>query len=192
MNVPPELPPEHSIEVPHLTDSSALMLRVVQLSDVHLLRNDPTRLERFNQIFKLALDQRPDWLVLSGDLTDQGFEDPDDLIWAKKHLDAIGQPVLIIPGNHDIGDKPGQGPNAINAKRLAAWNHVFGSDHFVKDIGPWRLIGLNSLLIASDLPEEHQQLQWLDQMLNEAKTLGQQGGVHARAAFLGRAWCAVP
>jgi 3',5'-cyclic AMP phosphodiesterase CpdA len=161
--------------------------RVAQISDVHLIRHDADRLDRFHQIFQLALAHEPDCLVLSGDLTENGFDQPDDLSWAKGHLNALGRPVLLIPGNHDVGDKPGQGPNAITADRLAHWNRVFGADHFVHDLGPWRLIGLDSLLIASDLPEEHVQLAWLDRMLQQAARLNQQVAVFMHEPpFLGR------
>lgn len=149
-------------------------LTVVQFSDVHLKRDTPDRRKRFEDIIQLALKHQPDVIVLSGDLTDDGFIHPEDLAWGKNILNSlISQEVLLIPGNHDVGNKPGQGPNAITAQRLAHWLANVGSDHFVKEIGNWRLIGINSLLIGSNLLEEDKQLKWLDQMLDEAKQLGE-------------------
>lgn len=153
------------------------IIRVVQISDLHLKPDDADRLGRFHEILAMAVALEPDVIVLSGDLTEQGFDVPEDLTWAKSIIQSIHPPLLLIPGNHDIGDKTGQGPNAINAQRLANWTHTFASDHFVQDRGPWRLIGINSLLIGSELPEEHIQLRWLDQMIDQAQMLGQQVAV---------------
>lgn len=166
--------PESSTSGGDQASAQELSLRVVQVSDVHLLQKDSERLEHFRRIFDLAIAQQPDCIVLTGDLTDLGFDNPADLAWAKKQLKAVGRPILLIPGNHDVGDKTGQGPNSIDAQRLANWVGVFGQDHFIEDIGPWRLIGLNSLLVASGLPQEQAQLQWLDQRLDEARKMGQQ------------------
>jgi len=157
-------------------------LTLVQISDLHLQPPVPgkeaTRLEkidRFEQLLRLALAQKPDRIILSGDLTEDGFDDINELAWARDLLASQQTPpILLIPGNHDVGDKPGSGPNAIDATRLANWKDIFEKDHFVEDLAHWRLIGLNSLLVNSGLPEESQQLHWLDTMLEQASRLDQQ------------------
>lgn len=149
---------------------------LVQISDLHLKSDNPDRESRANDVIQIALDQKPDVIVLSGDLTEDGFDSPEDLDWAKAYIHSLTDQAFaffILPGNHDIGNKTGQGPNAISANRLMHWTNTFGSDHFVHDLGNWRLIGLNSLLIGSGLPEEHLQLSWFDQMLDQAVLLKQ-------------------
>lgn len=90
--------------------------------------------------------------------------------FAAHALSAFRTPVLALPGNHDVGDEPpGQDPNQIvDAARLARWNTRFGSDHFVRDVGAWRLVGLNAQLLGSGLPEEAAQRAWAEDALRHA------------------------
>lgn len=164
------------IDAADATNTKALpTFTLVQVSDFHLKPDNPDRQARFSEIIKLALNHKPDAIVLSGDLTEDGFNRQYDLTWAKTQLNnaKLPDPVFLIPGNHDVGNKTGQGPNAISVQRLSNWKSTFGSDHFIYDLGPWRLIGLNSLLIGSNLPEENVQLSWLDKVLDQSELLGQ-------------------
>lgn len=45
---------------------------------------------------------RPDWLVVSGDLTTRGTVDPGELRHVKYLLDGLQIPYNVIPGNHDL------------------------------------------------------------------------------------------
>ena len=68
----------------------------------------------------------------------------------------MGLPVLAIPGNHDIGEVPkfarlGQ---PITPDLIAAWHRQVGAQYWVYDIGAWRLVGLDTALMGSGLPQE--------------------------------------
>ena len=65
---------------------------------------------------------------------------------------AFGCPVLTLPGNHDIGDKPlsGQPAKRVRASFLATWRERYGPDAFVHDVGPLRIVAINAPLLADD------------------------------------------
>lgn len=81
----------------------------------------------------------------------------------------LGTRLRVIPGNHDIGDKPGPTLPAktVQAKWIAQWSSYFGADYqaFVhRDI---LFVLLNNPLFNSGLPEEAAQRAWLERTLAE-------------------------
>jgi 3',5'-cyclic-AMP phosphodiesterase len=80
---------------------------IAQLSDTHICRrghlykgvSDSNRkfcdaIEHLHE-----LDRRPDLVLLTGDLVDEGH--PDEYAMALELLSELGIPYLVIPGNHD-------------------------------------------------------------------------------------------
>lgn len=70
---------------------------VLHLSDTHFGTERPVVAEA---VVTLAAQQRPDLVVLSGDITQRGR--PAQFRAAKDFVGRLGAPVLAIPGNHDI------------------------------------------------------------------------------------------
>ena len=96
--------------------------------------------------------------VVLGDLTLDGANLEDDLIFAKGALTALRQPVLVLPGNHDVGDVSRESRQSADAERLARWKHHFGSDRWICDTIPgWRLVGINSQILGTGMAEEEEQ-----------------------------------
>ncbi|MDX2234040.1 MAG: metallophosphoesterase [Hyphomonadaceae bacterium] len=108
-------------------------------------------------------DAGPDLVVNCGDLTINGADAVDDLRFAAFVHEAVRAPLAIIPGNHDVGEETGalHVDQPVDAARLARYRAVFGADRWARDLGPWRLIGLNGLLVGSGLAEEAEQEDWL-------------------------------
>ena len=73
------------------------MTRLLQISDTHFGTEQPPVVEA---LVALAAQQRPDAVVLSGDITQRAR--PAQFRAARAFLDRLGTPVLAIPGNHDI------------------------------------------------------------------------------------------
>ncbi len=73
------------------------MTVLLQISDTHFGTEQPHVVEA---LVALAGQQRPDVVVLSGDITQRAR--PDQFCAAKAFVDRLGAPVLAIPGNHDI------------------------------------------------------------------------------------------
>lgn len=70
---------------------------LLQISDTHFGTEQPHVVEA---LVALAAQQRPDVVVLSGDITQRA--QPAQFRAAKDFVDRLGAPVLAIPGNHDI------------------------------------------------------------------------------------------
>ena len=70
---------------------------LLQISDPHFGTEQPPVVEA---LAALALRQRPDLLVLSGDITQRARR--DEFRAARAFVDRLGAPLLAIPGNHDI------------------------------------------------------------------------------------------
>ena len=73
------------------------MTVLLQISDTHFGTEQPPVVEA---LAALAADQRPDLLLLSGDITQRAGA--DEFRNARAFTDRLGVPVLAIPGNHDI------------------------------------------------------------------------------------------
>lgn len=70
---------------------------LLQISDTHFGTEQPPVVEA---LAAFALQQRPDLVVLSGDITQRAR--PDQFRAARAFADRLGAPVLAVPGNHDI------------------------------------------------------------------------------------------
>ena len=70
---------------------------LLQISDPHFGTEQPLVAEA---LVALAKQQRPDLLVLSGDITQRARA--AQFRAARAFMDRLGAPMLVVPGNHDI------------------------------------------------------------------------------------------
>lgn len=70
---------------------------LLQISDPHFGTEQAPVVDA---LASFASQQRPDLLVLSGDITQRAR--PAQFLAARAFVDRLGSPVLAIPGNHDI------------------------------------------------------------------------------------------
>jgi len=73
------------------------MRTIAQISDLHFGRHDPVVCEA---LLASLNDQSPNLVAISGDLTQRART--REFIAARRFLDHIAAPKLIVPGNHDI------------------------------------------------------------------------------------------
>lgn len=83
---------------------------IAQMTDIHIGFDPDAKPEELNRIrFRATLDRvlsspnRPDLLILSGDMTDHG--DADSFAKIAAHLRAVPCPVLPLVGNHDTREE---------------------------------------------------------------------------------------
>src|SRR5215469_14003974 len=143
------------------------MARIVVLSDIHLSPTHGFFWENWCVARDLANGTKADAVVVNGDLAINGPDSDAEIAFAASALTHLQGRVMLLPGNHDIGDEPpGQDPNQIvNCARLARWDSSFGVDRWMMNIGGWSLIGVNAQLFGSNLEREHEQDNWLDDQL---------------------------
>lgn len=120
---------------------------LVQLSDFHVGapagERDPRRCLREALDAVAALPDRPDALLASGDLSDDGSA--ASYAFVREELERLGLPYFVLPGNHD--DR-------------AALREAFGlageddeTIQYAADLGPLRLVTLDTVLPGSDRGE---------------------------------------
>jgi len=146
------------------------MIRFAQISDTHLSAVHGFFYDNFRQAVAHLNGQRLDFLVNTGDISIDGADRRDDLVFARKCHDAFAGECLFIPGNHDLGNEPYKEDVAqvVDPARLARYRDVFGHDWWRKDVPHWTLIGLNSALFGSPLPQADEQWRWLRDNLDGA------------------------
>lgn len=140
---------------------------IVQVSDTHLSETHAYFMDNFTVFADDMRRLRPDMIVHTGDVSFNGPVRPDDLEFAAGHIRALGFPVLALAGNHDIGEAPGHArlDQPINDERIRAWTAAFGPMFWHHDLPEWRLIGLDTALMASGREEEHRQRAFLEESL---------------------------
>ena len=134
--------------VPHAGEVATEQIRVVQVSDTHLsaAAGEPPQ---WAALRAWLIADPPDLVVHTGDIVLEDPDDEADRITARHMFDGLDLPQVFIPGNHDVGfyDEPQRLP-----VRLDAFRRTWGDDRFVRDIGAWRLIGVNAYLLGHDSP----------------------------------------
>ena len=81
----------------------------------------------------------------------------------------LKHPLHIIPGNHDVGDKPIKwGPaGTVRESFLDAWTTYFGAHYFANIYHDALYVGINAQLFGSGLSMEQEQTDWLHQTLQQ-------------------------
>ena len=111
--------------------------------------------------------EQPDLVVISGDLCDDAPCQPEQTQLGKQLVDALDTPVEVVPGNHDVGNKPGIEHDALTVERYDHWRSTFGNGWFRRDLGDWAVLGLNSQIMGSGWDAEAEQNAWFDEQLAE-------------------------
>ncbi|APG94193.1 metallophosphoesterase family protein [Sinorhizobium americanum] len=139
-------------------------MKIVQISDTHLSPSKTHFNDNWEPVARWIETVGADLVVHTGDLTIDGADQEEDIVFSMELMRKLSVPVLIVPGNHDVGHLPGS-DQPVDAARLDRWRRLVGPDYWVSDHGNWRLIGLNSLLLGYGDEEEERQFQWLEQTL---------------------------
>jgi predicted phosphodiesterase len=153
-------------------------VRIVQLSDTHISHLGGVPAENMSLLADHINNEiRPDLVVHTGDVV---IADPDsvaDRDAAKRLLALVDAPLLVVPGNHDVGesaDEPWM-ELPVTSERIAAFAAAWGQDRFWQEgsaatrSADWVFIGLNSERLGSGLPEEDEQWGWLADAARRAR-----------------------
>jgi alkaline phosphatase D len=125
------------------------MPTILQLSDAHLSPRNGLFRGNLALLRQAAERIRPDLVVASGDLSLDGADRDGDLELAAELHRAFPGRVLLLPGNHDTGSHLATMPDQpVEAARLARWQRVCGPDRFLADLPGWRVVGLNTEIMA--------------------------------------------
>jgi 3',5'-cyclic AMP phosphodiesterase CpdA len=131
-----------------------MTFRIAQISDTHLSNHKPFFVDNFLRIGEALRGDPPDLVLNSGDISLDDASEERDLVTARALHDRLGLPVRFLPGNHDLGDcqtSPSHGEGFIDAERRDRYLRHFGPDWWMLDVPGWRVLGINALLLGSDL-----------------------------------------
>ena len=80
-------------------------------------------------------------------------------------------PLYLTPGNHDVGDKPGDWlpVPSVNPEYLALYERHFGKRHYAFGSHGCRFLVIDAQVINSGLPAEAEQRRWFEAELDGAK-----------------------
>ncbi len=147
------------------------MNRIAVISDTHLSPRHGFFHANVAHTIAAVNEAKVDLVVNCGDVTINGAEEDDDLRFAAFVHRAVSAPLAFIPGNHDVGEEHGaiHADQPIAMARIARYREVFEEDRWARDLGAWRLLGLNGQLIGSDMSEEAEQDAWLADELGAAR-----------------------
>jgi 3',5'-cyclic AMP phosphodiesterase CpdA len=81
-------------------------MRIVLVSDTHLAPRATAFAENWTAAAAWIGRNAPDLVVNLGDITADGVSAPEELDAASVVFEALGRPMRLLPGNHDIGDNP--------------------------------------------------------------------------------------
>ena len=130
------------------------MVVIAHVSDTHFGNavQDPATRAAAVMDHLLAMEPRPDLLLVSGDVADHGL--PEEYAEARAWLDRWPGPSLVCPGNHDIRSAyvVGLGREARTVGEVAGLRFV-GLDSLIDQVGGERV---DEGLLGDD------QLDWLD------------------------------
>jgi hypothetical protein len=144
--------------------------RLVQVSDTHLSRWDGPLRRNFRAVAAFVNTVlRPDLVINTGDVILSNPEAEYDYAAAADLHRLIDAPVRYVPGNHDVGEAYDWGWWATTRERLARFRRYFGETPWVERLGDIALIGINSQVFGSGLPEEETQWCRLEQISTEAR-----------------------
>lgn len=145
--------------------------RLLHVADLHLGAGQEHHLDNWRKVVAWARRERPDVVVVNGDLV---MNDPDceaDHAFARAAVDQLGIPCRFLPGNHDIGDNvvSGKMPQRVNAERVARFSRHYGEHRWAFAAAGWHFVGLNAQLFGSaGLALEDEQWRWLESELGRA------------------------
>lgn len=138
-SVPLDYEPLVSADAPWPDDGRETLMTFVHISDPHVGRKSDA--ESFAVAIEAIerLEPPPSFVVITGDLT-ESFRDAE-VLYLKHLVDRFTLPVLLVPGNHDVGFDPT--PHSISK-----WNAAFPqfATPYQRDFGPVRVVAMDAQL----------------------------------------------
>jgi len=150
-------------------------IRFAQISDTHVRPAAIDRSQRFADILAEIQAGGYDFVIHTGDLMDEPSA------WAARAFKAITSrlqvPIYFVPGNHDVYnpsmgevgeiEAPWWARLEVDSSLEEQYRGWFGPAWHTSSCKGLHLLGVDSLIINSGLPEEAEQWAWLEDTLAE-------------------------
>lgn len=146
----------------------------VHVSDIHVgsprsYRFQPAWNENWQTARRQIEEIDPELVLVGGDLTRDGATHTEELVSVQEDLARLGPECLVIPGNHEVGNKwSPESSVAINSAYLRHYASVFGASEWSlvrgEGINRVRFTGIDAFKLGSGLAEESELHGWLDRL----------------------------
>ncbi|MCF7853893.1 MAG: metallophosphoesterase [Candidatus Pacebacteria bacterium] len=143
-------------------------------------RFKPAYAENWRTARRQIMDRHPEFLLIGGDVTRDGYIHRWELEEMKADFDGMGIPYHVIPGNMDTGNKhtdrtsgrPDRNDVTLNmtSEELQTFESVFGPSSWTFDHRNVRVSGFCDMLLGSGLPQERELWDWLEKQANRPKS----------------------
>lgn len=142
--------------------------RIALVSDVHTTNgkegDQPLYHGRMERVIAGVNAAHVDVAVIAGDLTEHGTD--AEFHSFQNQIKKLTVPVLLVPGNHDVGNKPLPGEaGAVTPERVQHYEKRFGPSFWSKVLAGVRFVGINSLLMGTGFDRERDQWSFLESEL---------------------------
>lgn len=119
---------------------------IAQISDLHLSVHKPDNTDKFLSVLRLALEQQPNLLLLTGDLVNDGNVQLYN--WLFKELKRTNIPFVCLAGNHDVTRELGHELPFCKRKfhPIQTDKRLIDTHHLVIELpqNTWQILSLNS------------------------------------------------
>lgn len=127
---------------------------------------------RARHVFACLEREKPAFIMHMGDMINPVPELPtyaDAVAQFKEITSSVSCPIHLVPGNHDIGDKPVSWMPAgtINQESISIYEDAFGQHFYAVEYNDIRFVVINAPLINSGLEQEATQREWLEKELTQ-------------------------
>jgi hypothetical protein len=154
-----------------------VLFKVALVSDTHVNEREDVSASpypanalanaRARHVFSQINQSKPAFVIHLGDMVNPVPELPTYSAAAENFhaLTAILEaPLHLMPGNHDVGDKPvaWMPAGTVDSESIALYRHHFGQDFHAFDHGGCHFVIINAPLINSGHPAEIEQRGWLE------------------------------
>lgn len=158
----------------NITENKTPPWAFVHVSDIHVgsprsYRFQPAWNEHWRTARRQIQELNPPLVLVGGDLTRDGATHREELTGIRDDLAALGSECLVIPGNHEVGNKWSPDSSvAINSAYLRRYAAVFGPSEWSvvrgAGINRVRFTGIDAFKLGSGLPAEAELRSWLDRL----------------------------
>lgn len=168
---------KQAIRIAHIADPQIgfVTRRFPERSEACYEANYTADLQRVEAMIPIVNAERPDLVVIAGDLV-QWSKDLE-AEWPRL-MKKFTAPVLVVPGNHDLGQKGAL--STVHREHLKRFVRVFGAAWGSRVVKGWRVIGVNSSFwqkldgTAEVASAKDRHAAWLDCELAAAKANGEE------------------
>jgi len=134
-------------------------MRLALIADTHLSARSPECVANWHAARRAVERLEADLTVHLGDITLDGQSHGEELEFASRLIQHWPTEIRCVPGNHDLGDGPGESP--LHERLLRSYKDIFGPDHWMLKAGNWQLLGINAQLLGTDSELESALWEWI-------------------------------